>query len=45
MKTILELMQDVKSKPFAQRLAEIYGVDEAGVREEQERYLKAIDRF
>lgn len=45
MKTILELMKDVKSKPFAQRLAEIYGVDEAGVREQQERYLKAIDRF
>lgn len=45
MKTIPELISDIKSEAAAKRFAEIYCADEAGVQAQQARYLKAVDRF
>ena len=45
LKTIPELMKEIHDVPFAHKLAEIYNADAEGVKAQQERYLKAIDRF
>lgn len=45
LKTIPELIKEINGQPFAKKLAEIYSADDAGVKAQQERYLKAVDRF